>query len=61
MQKRTLLFDTNHNEMLNIEDNDFSNFLALLNQIDVNVRKNENEQLNLENLKEIDLLVIGNS
>lgn len=46
--------------MLNIEDNDFSNFLALLNQIDVNVRKNENEQLNFENLKEIDLLVIGN-
>ncbi|MBY8986467.1 MAG: hypothetical protein KGD65_15445 [Candidatus Lokiarchaeota archaeon] len=60
MQKRTLLFDTNHNEMLNIEDSDFSNFLALLNQIDVNVRKNENEQLNLEILKEIDLLVIGN-
>jgi hypothetical protein len=60
MQKRTVLFDTNHNEMLNIEDREFSDFLNLLNRIDVNVRKNGSEQLKLEVLKEIDLLIIGN-
>ncbi len=60
MQKITLLFDTTHNEMLNIEEKEFSDFLNLLNRIDVNVRKDENEQLKLDILKEIDLLVIGN-
>lgn len=60
MQKITLLFDTTHNEMLNIEEKEFSDFLDLLNRIDVNVRKDENEQLKLDILKEIDLLVIGN-
>ncbi|MFW9821964.1 MAG: DUF4350 domain-containing protein [Candidatus Thorarchaeota archaeon] len=60
MQKRTILFDTNHNEMLNIEDKEFSDFSDLLRRLDLDVRKNENEQLKLELLRETDLLVIGN-
>ena len=60
MRKNNVLIDANHNEMLNIEDKDFSSFLDLLNRIDVNVRKNENDQLKLEILKETDLLLIGN-
>ena len=60
MQKNNVLIDTNHNEMLNIEDKEFSDFFDLLNRIDVNVRKNENEQIKLDILKETDLLLIGN-
>ena len=60
MQKKTILFDKTHNEMLNIEDKEFAEFLDLLNRIDVIVKKSESEQLKLEMLKEIDLLVIGN-
>ncbi|MHA1986477.1 MAG: Gldg family protein [Promethearchaeota archaeon] len=60
MQKKTILFDTTHNEMLNIEDKEFTEFLNLLNRIDVIVKKSEKAQLKKEMLKEIDLLVIGN-
>jgi hypothetical protein len=60
MQKRTILFDSTHNEMMNIEDKEFTEFLNLLSRIDVNWRNNENERLKSEMLKEIDLLVIGN-
>ncbi|MFW9897029.1 MAG: hypothetical protein ACFFD7_14580 [Candidatus Thorarchaeota archaeon] len=60
MQKRTILFDINHNEMLNIEEKEFSDFSDLLRRLDLNVRKNENEKLKLELLRDADLLVIGN-
>ena len=60
MQKRTVLFDTTHNEMLNVEDKEFTEFLNLLNRMDVIVKKSENEKLKSEILKETDLLVIGN-
>ncbi|MHA2035715.1 MAG: Gldg family protein [Promethearchaeota archaeon] len=60
MQKRKLLIDINHNEMLNIDDKEFSNFSDLLSRIDLIVRKNENKQLKPEILKDIDLLMIGN-
>ena len=60
MQKRTVLFDSTHNEMLNNEDKEFTAFLNLLNRIDVIVKNNENEILESEVLKKIDLLVIGN-
>jgi hypothetical protein len=46
--------------MLNIEDNEFTDFLDLLRKLDVNVKKNENENLTQEVLKQVDLLVIGN-
>jgi len=60
MRKSNVLIDANHNEMLNIEDKDYSYFIDLLNRIDINVRKNENDQLKSDILKDIDLLLIGN-
>jgi len=60
MQKRTILFDNTHNEMMDIEDKEFTEFFNLLSRIDVNVKNNENDRLKSEMLKEIDLLVIGN-
>lgn len=60
MQKKTILFDSTHNEMMNIEDKEFIEFFNLLSRIDVNVKNNESERFKSEILKEIDLLVIGN-
>lgn len=60
MLKKTILFDVAHNEMLNIEDKEFSEFLNLLKRLDINIKKNENEHLTKEMVRNVDLLVIGN-
>lgn len=60
MLKKTILFDVAHNEMLNIEDKEFSEFSNLLRRLDINVKKNENEHLTKEMVRNVDLLVIGN-
>ncbi len=60
MLKKTILFDVAHNEMLNIEDKEFSEFLNLLRRLDLNIKKNKNEHLTKEILRDVDLLVIGN-
>ena len=57
---KKILFDLTHNEMLNIEDNEFSDFVNLLRRMDVKIKKNESESLSRKVLKDIDLLVIGN-
>ncbi|MFW9866247.1 MAG: DUF4350 domain-containing protein [Candidatus Thorarchaeota archaeon] len=46
--------------MLNIEDSEFAEFTNLLRKLDVNVQKNENENLTQDILKQVELLIIGN-
>jgi len=60
MPQKTILFDLAHNEMLNIEDNEFSDFLSLLKRMDTRIKKTENEHLKKNILSDVDLLVIGN-
>ncbi|MFX1496145.1 MAG: hypothetical protein ACFFBH_01325 [Promethearchaeota archaeon] len=60
MLERTILFDLFHNEMLNIEDKDFSNFLNLLKQFNLKIKKNDTKSLTIKALENIDILVIGN-
>jgi len=57
---KTILFDNTHNEMMNFEDSEFSEFLNLLHRLGINVKKNENERLKQEMLRKVDLLIIGN-
>ena len=46
--------------MLNIEDEEFSEFANLLKRLDVKIKRNEKEQITKEVLNKSDLLVIGN-
>ena len=55
-----LLFDLNHNEMLDIEDNNFSDFSDLLHSLGLKINKNENKNLTDKILENIDILIIGN-
>ena len=48
MLKKTILFDVAHNEMLNIDDKEFSEFSNLLRRLDINIKKNESEHLTKE-------------
>ncbi|MBY9021586.1 MAG: hypothetical protein KGD67_11025 [Candidatus Lokiarchaeota archaeon] len=58
MQK-TILFDLNHNEMLTL-DNDFSDFLKLLRNLNFKIEKNETKDLTKKVFENIDILVLGN-
>lgn len=60
MLERTILFDLSHNEMLNIYEDDFSDFLFLLEQADLNIKLNENQDITTKWLQNIDILVLGN-
>jgi hypothetical protein len=55
-----ILFDLNHNEMLDIEDNNFSDFSDLLHSLGIKINKNENKNLTDKILENIDILIIGN-
>jgi hypothetical protein len=59
MQRKTILFDLNHNEMLTLEE-EFSDFLKLLKNLNLNIIKNENKDLTKKLLDNIDVLVLGN-
>jgi len=59
MQRKTILFDLNHNEMLTL-DNDFSDFLKLLHNLNFKIEKNENKDLTKKVLDNIDVLILGN-
>ena len=59
MQRKTILFDLNHNEMLTL-DNDFSDFLKLLHNLNFKIEKNENKDLTKKVLENVDILVLGN-
>ena len=60
MLKKKVLFDVAHNEMLNIEDKEFSDFANLLKRLDLTLKINEKKQLSKEIIRDIELLVIGN-
>jgi hypothetical protein len=60
MPKKTALIDLSHNEMLNIYDEEFSEFLQLLKSLNLKVRTNENKNITEKQLQEIDILIIGN-
>jgi hypothetical protein len=60
MLRKTILFDLSHNEMLNIEEQEFSNFLNLLQGLNFKIKKNENRNLTKKVLENTDILVIGN-
>jgi hypothetical protein len=61
MLKKTILFDIAHNEMLNIEDKEFSDFANLLRRLDIIIKINENKHIVKEIVRDVDLLVIGNA
>jgi hypothetical protein len=61
--ERTVLFDLSHNEMLtpvNSPDNEFLDFIELLENLNLILAKNENSELTENVLENIDVLVIGN-
>jgi hypothetical protein len=58
--KKTVLNDLTHNEMLNLDDDEFKEFFNLLERLDLKVRQNKNSQITKEILENIDLLIIGN-
>lgn len=58
--KKTVLIDLAHNEMLNIDDEEFNEFLNLLKRLDLKIKKNESGHITKEILENIDLLILGN-
>ncbi|MFX0001478.1 MAG: hypothetical protein ACFE9Q_07890 [Candidatus Hodarchaeota archaeon] len=58
--KKTILIDLAHNEMLNIDEEEFNDFLNLLKRIDLKIKKNEDGHITKEILENIDLLILGN-
>lgn len=60
LKKATILFDLVHNEILNIDEKDFSQFLGLLEGLSVKIKKNETKDLTEKLLSNVDILVIGN-
>ncbi|MHA1477092.1 MAG: hypothetical protein ACTSPU_02735 [Promethearchaeota archaeon] len=59
MQRKTILFDLNHSEMLTLDD-EFSDFLKLLQNLNLKIKKNENKDLTKKILEDVDVLVLGN-
>ena len=59
MQRKTILFDLNHNEMLTL-DKDYTDFLKLLQNLNLKIEKNENKDLTKKILEKVDILVLGN-
>lgn len=60
LKKSTLLFDLIHNEMLNISEDDFSEFSNLLKRLNVKIRNNDAKDISKKILRDVDILVIGN-
>lgn len=60
LKKTTTLIDLSHNEMLHIEEDEFSEFFKLLQRFNTKITKNENRDLSQELLQDIDILIIGN-
>ncbi|MFX1337414.1 MAG: hypothetical protein ACFFDK_02265 [Promethearchaeota archaeon] len=60
MPKKTVLIDLSHNEMLNIQEEEFSEFFDLLKSLNLKVRTNENKNLTEKQIQGIDILIIGN-
>ncbi|MHA1196769.1 MAG: hypothetical protein ACTSRH_13015 [Promethearchaeota archaeon] len=60
MLEKIVLFDSCHNEMLNIDDPDYKDFKALLQRMNLRIRKNDNQNINRKILQNINILIIGN-
>ena len=60
MLRKTILFDLCHNEMVNFEEDEYSEFLNLLKRMDFKIKKNDSDVLTKKGLQNIDILVIGN-
>lgn len=58
--RSTILFDLSHNEMLNLSESEYSDFLNLLNTLNQDIIKNEKSEISEKILKNVDVLVIGN-
>ncbi|NVM44312.1 MAG: hypothetical protein HWN79_05295 [Candidatus Lokiarchaeota archaeon] len=59
MQSKVILIDLSHGEMLTLDD-EFSEFLKLLKNLNLNIIKNENKDLTKKLLENVDVLVLGN-
>lgn len=59
MQRKTILFDLNHNEMLNLSE-EFSDFLKILQNLDLKIKKNEDKDITKKILEDVDVLILGN-
>ena len=59
MLRKIILFDLNHGEMLTL-DSEFSDFLKLLQNLNLKIKKNENKDLTKKVLEDVDVLVLGN-
>ena len=60
MLRKTILFDLNHNEMLDIDFSDFSDLSKLLQNLNLKINKNEKKDLTKKILENVDVLVLGN-
>ena len=60
MLEKTILFDLCHNEMLNIEEEEFSDFKNLLKNANLKVKINKSENLTKSGILNADIMVIGN-
>ena len=60
LKKANILFDLSHNEMLNIEEEDFSEFYNLLSRLNTKIEIIKEEELTQEILLNHDILIIGN-
>ena len=61
--KAIILFDLAHNEMLiptETMDNDYTDFISLLNSLNLEIKKNEDAEITDEILENTDILLIGN-
>jgi len=59
MLRKTILFDLNHNEMLTLDD-DFSDFIKVLHNLNFKIEKNETKDLTKKVFENIEVLVLGN-
>jgi hypothetical protein len=60
MPKKTVLIDLSHNEMLNINEEEFSEFLNLLESLNLRIKTNQNKNLTENLLHTIEILIICN-
>ena len=60
MREKTILFDLCHNEMLNIDEEEFSDFKDLLKNLNLKIKKIKSENLRKSDIENVDVLVIGN-
>ena len=53
MREKTILFDLCHNEMLNIDEEEFSDFKDLLKNLNLKIKKIKSENLRKSDIENI--------